>query len=327
MLNLGVMIVTVASCPGRFKGQGVTPWARPTGGWQPGRRSPGRSAFRISIGGSRFAEPYCGRSKALGMADDVDIRKRLLLRTMGSPLVLGPFLMGATTATASWALGWRPEFSAFAVLAGALASVGMFLTRLLVGGEKIARDLTEEAALRQQRADQRSLDELDRHLTEVDVDPRPESALRDLRALLRAFEEAEGTAVAGHLPMVVELHQRARQLFQQCVQSLVHSGRLWQTAQGLATAAARKPLLAQRERIIEDVQGTVKQLSETLVSVQSLGTDATTGSSRELRRLRQELDQSLDVARTVEERVATLLNDSGGPLPADLLQTKNSTQT
>ena len=260
------------------------------------------------------------------MADDTDIRKRLLLRMLGSPFVVGPFMMGATAATATWALGWRPEFGAFALLAGLLASAGMFLTRLLVGGEKIARDLTEEAALQDQRAAQQSLDDLDRHLTESDNDPRPESALRDLRALLKAFEEAENSAIAGHLPMVVELHQRARQLFQQCVQSLAHSGRLWQTAQGLATPAARAPLLAQRERIIADVQATVKQLSETLVSVQSLGADATTGSSRELTRLRGELDRSLEVARTVEERVNTLLNESGGPVPAELLQPKPTTQ-
>lgn len=263
---------------------------------------------------------------APAMADDANIRKRLLLRTLGSPFVVGPFMMGATAATATWALGWRPEFGAFALLAGILGAAGMFLTRLLVGGESLARQLTQEEALQDQRAAERSLDELDRHLTEADNDPRPETALRDLRALLQAFEEAENGAAAGHLPMVVELHQRARQLFQQCVQSLVQSGRLWQTARGLATAAARTPLLAQRERIIADVQATVKQLSETLVSVQSLGADATTGSSRELTRMRGELDRSLEVARTVEERVDALLNDSGGAVPAELLQPKPTTQ-
>jgi len=97
------------------------------------------------------------------------------------------------------------------------------------------------------------------------------------------------------------------ELFGQCVQAITQTGRLWATARQLNSAVARQPLIDQREKIIADVQATVKQLSDTLVGVQSLGSGE--GSSRELTRLREELDQSLAVARTVEERVDSLLHD------------------
>jgi hypothetical protein len=99
-----------------------------------------------------------------------------------------------------------------------------------------------------------------------------------------------------------------QEVFQQGVEAVAQTGKLWQTARQLNTPAARQPLLDQRERIIADVQATVKQLSDTLVGVQSLGSGE--GSSRELTRLREELDQSLAMAKTVEERVASLLNET-----------------
>ncbi len=249
------------------------------------------------------------------MPDDKQIHKRMLLRVLGSPLVVGPFMIGATAATAGWAMSLRPGLSLFAALAGAAVSVGMFFTRLVFGGAKIARCLAEETTLQAQRTAQESLDHLDRLLTEADDDPRPETALRDLRALLNAFDEAETSAPPAQLPVIVELRLRVNQLFAQCVQSTKQTGRLWETARRLNTPAARQPLLAQRERIIADVQATVKQLSETLVGVQSLGAASASGSSRELARLREELDRNLAVAQTVEQRVNNLLDEAAGVLP------------
>lgn len=242
------------------------------------------------------------------MPDARQIRKKVLLRLLGSPLVVGPFVAGMTALTAVWALGWRGGFALFAGLAGVLAAAGAFVTQLVLRGESVARRATEEVTREEAETAQRALDDLDRQLTEADNDPRPETALRDLRALLKAFEEAETAANAVHLSTVVELRSRVNQLFEQCVQSIAQTGKLWRTARQLHAPAARQPLLNQRENIIADVQATVKQLSDTLVGVQSLGTGE--GSSRELNRLREELDQSLVMAKTVEERVESLLNES-----------------
>ncbi len=241
------------------------------------------------------------------MSDARLIRKKVLLRLLGHPTVIAPLMAGMTALSAGWAMGWRGGLAAFAGLAGLLLAAGAFVTRLLVSGATIAREATEEIVQAEGVAAQRALDDLDRQLVEADTDPRPETALRDLRALRKAFEEAENAASPVHLPLLVDLRARVNELFGQCVQAITQTGRLWATAKQLNSAVARQPLIDQREKIIADVQATVKQLSDTLVGVQSLGSGE--GSSRELTRLREELDQSLAVARTVEERVDSLLHD------------------
>lgn len=243
------------------------------------------------------------------MLDEKTLRKRVFLRLLGSPFTVLPFMLGMSTLIASWALDWRPGVGLFAGIAGSLAATGAFLTRLLLNGEQVARQVVGEVERDEQDARQRALDELDRRLAADDDDPRPETALRDLRALVKAFEESAAAASGFNAGSVVEIRGRVSELFDQCVESIRQTQRLWQTAGRLTSAEARKPILQQREKIIRDVQASIKQLSGTLVALQNLGAS---GPARgELDRLRDDLDQSLAVAKTVEERVNNLVKESG----------------
>ena len=233
----------------------------------------------------------------------------MLLRAAGSPMVVGPFMIGATALAACWALGLGLGIGLFGGLAGVLGAAGSLVTRLTLKGEAWAKEFTEEAIRREQEGRQQTLDTLDRRLTEADDDPRPEEALRDLRSLVKAFDEAESTAGKMHLPTLVEIRAGVNELFDHCVKSLEQTDRLWEMAKQLRTPDARKALLDRRESILEDVNTTIRQLSRTLVGVQNLG--AHEGSPRELERLRGELDRSLEIAKTVEERVRSLVDDSG----------------
>jgi DNA polymerase III epsilon subunit-like protein len=165
-------------------------------------------------------------------------------------------------------------------------------------------DLTRE----ENEIRQRTLDALDQRLATADDDPRPETALRELRALVKAFEEADGRDWSLNAQTVFDVHSMVGQLFDQCVHSLQQTDRLWQTAQKLQTAAARRPILQQREKIIDEIEASIKQMSSALVSLQTMGSGP--GTSAELSRLREELDQSLAVAKTVEERVKALVENA-----------------
>lgn len=243
------------------------------------------------------------------MPDESKLRKRVLLRLFGSPLVLTPALVGLSAAAVSWALNWRPSLGIFAGLAGLMASVGVYLTRVILDNGKTAREVMEALEREQRAAWEAALDDLDRRLVSADQDPRPEAALRDLRALLRAFEETADRAEAEHLMAVVDVRSRARQLFDSSVRSLEQTMKLYATARQLQLAAARQPLLEKRERIIADVQAGIRQLGATLVALQGLGTgDQAKG---ELARLREELDQSLQLAGRVESRLSSLLEAEG----------------
>ena len=241
------------------------------------------------------------------MPDEKQLRKKVLLRLLGSPLTVAPFMLGMTSLTAVWALDLKPGIGLFAGLAGILAACGIFFTRLLLSGEKITQEAAAELDREEQAAKQKALDDLERHLAAADSDPRPETALRDLRALVTAFEEFQGASDDFSLSSAVDIQSMVNQLFDQCVQSLEHTAKLWQTARQLNTPAARQPILTQREKIIADVQGSIKQLSDTLVALQNLG--ASNGSTPELARIRDELDQSLAVAKRVDARLNSLVKD------------------
>jgi hypothetical protein len=95
------------------------------------------------------------------MLDEKTVKKRILLRVFGSPVSVVPFMLGVTSITATWALNWNPAIGLFAGLAGILGACGAAVTRLLVSGEQISREVTSELAKTEQEAKQKALDELD----------------------------------------------------------------------------------------------------------------------------------------------------------------------
>ncbi|MCS1408671.1 MAG: hypothetical protein M2R45_01847 [Verrucomicrobia subdivision 3 bacterium] len=236
------------------------------------------------------------------MIDNRQIRNQVLLRHIGSPLVLAPFLFGITSLTAAWAFDWKAaSIAAFAGLAGIIGAGGIFLTRLILGGEKTAAQVIQEMEADELAHKERELDQLERRLESSDNDPRPEKSLQDLRALIKVFQETRNDATSHQLTTMVDIHAKVTELFDHCVELLEQTIQLWETATSLNTEAARKPILEQRETIVEDIQASVQQLSTTLVGLKQLGTaEASTGR---LRQMRDELDQSLKVARNIEARV------------------------
>jgi hypothetical protein len=248
------------------------------------------------------------RIEWLRKMNESQLRKKILLRLLGHPLVIAPSVLGVTACTAAWALSLPSGLGWFAGLVGILGSAGAYLTRLIFDDGKTASAVMAEAEQQEQQAAQAALDDLDRRLVSADNDPRPETALRDMRALVRAFDEFAGRADAVPAPAVIDVRSRVQQLFEHSVRSLEQTLRLGDTAKQLAMAEARKPLLAQREKIIKDVQACTKQLGDTLAALQRL--DSGDQSTNELARLRDELDQSLQIAGRVEERLNSLFDQA-----------------
>jgi hypothetical protein len=206
-------------------------------------------------------------------------------------------------------MGSRLGLGLFAALAGVLTATGTFLTRLLLGGEQVTQSVLADIERENQQARQAALDQLDARLVNADDDPRPELALRDLRALLKAFEDLAREASSVHLAAILEVRGKVEQLFEQSVRSLEQTLRLGETAQRLQTPAARQPILRQRENILEDVRAGIKQLGGTLAALQRLESGGGAPGA-ELTRLRDELDQSLLVANRVEARLHSLLDQT-----------------
>jgi hypothetical protein len=233
--------------------------------------------------------------------DTKKVRRKMLLSMLTGPATAVPFLAGLTALVATWAFGLRGDVGVLAGVAGVFGASGAFFTKLFLGGEKYAKQALDET-LQEERLDrERALDQLDASLCQ-DHDPRTEAALRDLRSLMRAFEERRTDSGADLTAMTtIGIAAGVQELFDQCVQSLERSLKLWQTAEKLRTRAAREPILKQREEIVLEVGRSIHQLGQTLVAIQKLGSGEDAKS--ELTRIGEELDQRLVVAKQVEQRV------------------------
>ncbi|MFH1038175.1 MAG: hypothetical protein V1789_05840, partial [PVC group bacterium] len=137
--------------------------------------------------------------------------------------------------------------------------------------------------------------------------------LRDLRALATAFYKGNTFTAACDPQSSFDMLTGVEELFNRCTLYLASTLELWHTAHRTANPGARKPILKQRERIIAEVDKSIKQLGKVLAGIKSIGLGAETEAS-ELARIRDELDQSLEIAKQVKERMKSLdreLEDDG----------------
>ena len=241
------------------------------------------------------------------MSDNKNMAKRVMADILGSPLVLMPFMVGSAAFASLFALGLKGSVAVGAVLiglAGTLAAAGTFITKFILGKDDRVKQLVEASRDKAKRDKRKALEHFHHRLT-MDGDERTETAMQDLRSLRQAFRQLDKIAPDLNRAMIEDIQQRSEELFQQCVSSLDKTLQLWKTAESLASEAARKPILEQREKLVGDVVQTVEHLSRTLASVQGI-TSRSDGDAR-LQRLRGELDQSLEVAKKVEQRVDSLL--------------------
>jgi hypothetical protein len=244
------------------------------------------------------------------VVDAKQIRRRILVRLLSAPLTLLPFALGVTALAGSWALDLSPGAGLFAGIAGLVVAGGNFFSQLVTRGDRYAREEVERVRFDAHIAQERQLDDLDRRLR-TDNDPRTETALRDLRALEKAFHELSGARDKVNHETSIDIVAGVEQLVDRCVASLEESLRLWHMARGLNSAAARKPILLHREQIIVEVGRSIEQLGKILAEMQDLG--ASTQTPAELARVRAELDQSLELARTVDERMKEFSAQLGRP--------------
>ena len=227
-----------------------------------------------------------------------NVKRKVLLDLFASPLSLLPIVGGLTAMLGSWAIGGLPLLT-FGGLAGILAGVGMFASRLIFGLERMTEQAYEYVLEQQQAHQHESLQNLHRQL-EQDRDPRTERLLSQLRSLynsLRQDIEQGKITVAAH-----EVLDGVDSMFQVCVDYLDQSFRLWQTASKMK-GSSRKHVLQQREELIDEVGKSVDYLESTIDQLNSV---VTKKSKSNLAQLRAELDETIRVARRAEERTDAL---------------------
>ncbi|HIJ40588.1 MAG TPA: hypothetical protein HPP90_05860 [Deltaproteobacteria bacterium] len=234
-------------------------------------------------------------------------KKKYFLKLLSSPLTLFPFLAGVTDLAVLWAFSIPSGIGIFAGIACVLGAAGYFLTNLFTGNRSLAENVLESLQREAMAEREKALDELDARLS-ADGDPRTEACLRDLRTMAKAFEEGKSWSGVLNSPATIDILSGVDQLFKQCVFSLENTLDLSYTASRMTTVAARDPILARREGIIEEVAESIHKLGNVLASIQLMGLDEASRES-DLAGIRKELDQNLEVAGKVKQRMMALENE------------------
>ena len=236
------------------------------------------------------------------------VRNRVLREIFLAPSVVLPIVGGLSSLLLSWAadgVGWLT----IAGLAGVLGGVGWMATRAIFKTESITAETIEKLRGQEIAAEEARLDQLDRLMSQ-DNDDRDQDLLRTLRVQRAQFHQ-----IASQPGVVIrsqEILSQFEELYRASVNNLYESYRLLMQSKPLGVNE-RRILLDERERLLKEIQVSVDFSFSALEQYRSF-TKKTVGT--DLSSLREELDESIKIAKRTEERLREL--DSSPDHPAYL---------
>lgn len=219
-----------------------------------------------------------------------------------------PIVGGLSSLLLSWAadgVGWLT----MAGLAGVLGGIGWMATRAIFKTESITAETIEKLRGQEIAAEEARLDQLDRLMSQ-DNDDRDQDLLRTLRVQRAQFHQ-----IASQPGVVIrsqEILSQFEELYRASVNNLYESYRLLMQSKPLGVNE-RRILLDERERLLKEIQVSVDFSFSALEQYRSF-TKKTVGT--DLSSLREELDESIKIAKRTEERLREL--DSSPDHPAYL---------
>jgi hypothetical protein len=230
-----------------------------------------------------------------------DLRKRILLDLFVTPTTVVPTTIGVSLLMLSAVLG---GYTAFAGFLGVLVGFGALLTNLIFNLGRITSRAAKRWHQQQAQKKEAELDELDAKLVQT-RDARDQTALRNLRALYRAFcDDVRERKISKNVPAT--MFTVIEELFKTCINKLERSFDIWTVSQTV-THDIQARLRKQRDDLVTDVEGSVAHLAETIGEVRALTFKT---EKAELQQLKRKMVSQLEVAKATEERLASLDQDT-----------------
>ncbi len=237
------------------------------------------------------------------------VKRKVISELFFAPSVVLPIVGGISAGLLSWGAGGIGLLTGAAIV-GVLGGVGWMLTRMVFKIEDITEQALQVDLDRRLQAENEQLDALARRL-QTDRDHRTQDYLTLIRSLRRDFESV------AHQPGLqfrsAQVREKVSQVFVAVVEQLQQSYRLWELAEKVR-GKSRDGILADRERVLQEVDATINQLRSTCEQFEQL---TRTESKGGLAAMREELETTMRVAKRTEERMRELGQLSGQPMAGD----------
>jgi hypothetical protein len=235
------------------------------------------------------------------MLDKKKFKKKLLLRAFLSLWSVGPSTAGLLTLMAVFFIGIKSVLLGILGLAAIGIGAGIGLKRMFLTSDATMKAILEEMAREAAAEDERRLDDLQRRLQD-DGDPRTDTLLADLRTLKRGFTRDQQWAVSAGASTAFSLAGDVDKLFNGCIKALEETLTLHAQAEGMRNRQLRRQFDERRNELIGEIEQSLVRLGTLQGKVQRMGQQGGDAAD-ELRSVRQDLDQQLEIAKKVEERM------------------------
>ncbi len=173
------------------------------------------------------------------------------------------------------------------------------LTRMIFKIEDITEQAMQVELDKRLTTENHYLDQLARQL-ETDRDHRTQDYLTLIRSLRSEFENA--AQQSGAQFRSAQIREQVSLVFKAVVHQLQQSFRLWELAESLK-GESRKKILADREKVLLEVDQTIDRLRSMLEQFQKL---MRSEKKVDLASMREELEATMRVAQRTEERMREL---------------------
>jgi len=236
--------------------------------------------------------------------------RKSLSSTFRSPGTLVPVTFGAAAILTALTLGSGFGIGVYVGIASILTGFTVMAARLLPQSAPQIQYTEPAAAETESRTRRDELKLLEASLV-LDGDVRTETSLRRLCEHYDNFQEKveEGAlSAAGY-----EVTHRVEQLFQASIDQLRRSHELWEEAHTFDDAEMQA-ILDEREEIVREVVTTTDHVNRAVSEFRRIQDRR---EDHDLGQLREELDESLRVAKAVEERMAAWENPTREHSPSE----------
>lgn len=220
--------------------------------------------------------------------NNMTFRRKVLKNLFFYPTII--FLVGLIFLVSSFE---GPRFYRFPALGFICFALIFLLARMTIFFDSIVQSSFKQLVEERQKSQDRELDDLMAKLS-MDNEPRNEDALLKLRSIYKLFSETVQSGVIKEYDFL----DTAEKLFKSCIVNLRGNYARLQSAIQLP-AESRNELLKQGEQLLREVESSIASLTEALVEIQNI----TSPDQDELLGIREELEERLDVAKKVEERI------------------------